>query len=249
MSSSLGFRRGCDHIADSHPTVRKVAPVPAAAPVPKSSRFAYLLPTTMPTMPTPSCGVFKGFVPTLLFAALAGAVPILLDYVDYDFSDNVTRGVTIGLSAAAAVSIVYANDCVTWYNMALFFHTGVEVQVVHTAIAYARADTTTDEAMALAIAGAAVVIVHLLPFYLVSRAGLLSFLAAAGVAVNTSIVVFLYDLSASATPLLLVGASSLALLAITLLVLGMDEHKPAMLGLLLAACKTGMWIGCASYTM
>ena len=93
----------------------------------------------------------KGFLPTLLFAALAASVPVTLYYMDYDFDDNVVRGTCIGISAAVALGIVFANDCATWYNMVLFFHTGLEVQIVDLAFTYAYAEDTLDKFMPLAL--------------------------------------------------------------------------------------------------
>ena len=205
-----------------------------------------------PMLPVCRVGTFKGFLLTFAYAALALLVPLLWYYIDFDTTDNVTRGVTIGLSAVATGLVVYADDCIVWYNMALFFHTGLEVYLIDVAFDYAHEAGRTDAEMGLALAGAITLIVHLVPFYLLDSKWLLTLLASAGVVVNTAVFVFLDTTrKASAdlvdTTLLLYVGSSVALLISTLLVVGHNCMKPSMLTLLRYALMEGSCITCAPY--
>ena len=216
--SSLGFRRDCDHIAERAP-VRVPRGLPQTAPV--SAMKVSMLPSLTLCVP-------RGLVPTLAYSVFAFIFPFLFLYIDIDFSSSVTKGVTIGISAIAALIAVVANDCCCWYNMMLAFHTALEVKVIDKALAFAYADGTTDTEMALAITGAVVVIVHLVPFFVSDRLMFLSLLAFAGVVVNTSILVFLD----SSMILLLVAASALALLSVTMIISGVCEVKTSLVSLL-----------------
>ena len=226
---SLGYRRGNDHIAE-----RTAAPKPIALRVedPPCAAPSKLSCTTMHTT--------KGFLPTLTFAAAAALVPLLLHYMEYDFADNAVRGTAIGLSATTALAMVVANDCAVWYNMALFFHTGLEATIVDLTFTYAYEDGRAEEFMALALTGGVVVIVHLIPFFLSNNACLLTLLAMAGLVVNTAIVVFLEP-----SLLLLAGASSAALLGITLVVIATQCVEASMLSLLRKAINEGSWLTCS----
>jgi hypothetical protein len=233
MTSSLGYTA---KVNQTDATRKPQTPVvPAPAPVEH-------------TMTMPTCRTIKGFLPTLAYSALAIMAPLLLFIVGgYDFTDDVTRGMTIGLSALAAGIIIYADNCIVWYNIALFFHTGLEVYIIKEGLDYASHDDTSDAGMALSLAGSIVIIVHLIPFFLVDSKGLLTLLAAAGVVVNTAMFVFVKP--GEETKLLLTSASAVALLAITLLVIGINQATPSMLTLLRGALAEGTWLTCTTYDM
>ena len=189
-------------------------------------------------------GVPRGLVPTLSYSLLAFLVPFLFMYMDYDFTTDAAKGVTIGLSAIAALVMVLANDCCCWYNMMLAFHTALEVKVIDTTLTFAYASGTSDGNMALAIVGAVVVIVHLVPFYVSDRLMLLGTLAFAGVIVNTTLLVFL-----DSSMLLLVVASSLALLAITMIISGVCEIKTSLLSLIRESILAKKCITCERFEL
>lgn len=208
-------------------------PQSAPAPAPQKSMI-----------PSMVMGVPRGLVPTLTYSVLAFLVPFLFLYMDYDFTTDTARGVTISLSAIAAFVMVLANDCCCWYNMMLAFHTALEIKVIDKALTFAYADGTSDGDMALAITGAIVVIVHLAPFYVSDRLPLLGLLAFAGVIVNTAILVFL-----DSTMLLLVGASALALLAITMIISGVCEIKTSLLSLIRESVVSKKCITCEKFEL
>jgi len=232
--TSLGFRARNDHAAERARPIA-LATLPVAAPDAAVKD---------PAAPRFSCAVTvpRGIVPVLFYSGVAAAIPFLLEYTSYDYSDATVRGVTIAAAALAATIMLMANCCCCWYNMLLFFHTALEVKVVDTAITFARASTTSDAHMAWAIAGAAIVILHLIPFFLVDRVLLLTTLAYAGVIVNAAILVHL-----DPSRLLLVGGSSLALLANTMILVGVCEVSTSMLGLLRNAMRTRSLITCKTF--
>lgn len=222
---SLGYRHGHDHIAERAPPRVPIAPV-----LPETSTGACKKRSLLSRVTCSMCAP-RGFLPTFMYASLFFVLPMVYNYVDdIDYADTTTRGVVIGLSAVTATVSVYANDCCCWYNLFLFLHTALEVKVVDVAIAYAYADGTSDRDMALSIAGAAVVVLHLAPFFLLDHRFLLAVLAYAGVIVNASILVFLEP-----ALLLVVGISSSALLIVTLVVAGVCEVHTSILGVLRAA--------------
>lgn len=231
---SLGFRRDADHIAERAP-VRVPRGLPQAAPAP---------PPAKSMIPSMVMGVPRGLIPTLTYSLFAFFVPFLFLYVDYDFTTDVAKGVTIGLSAIAAIVMVLANDCCCWYNMMLAFHTALEVKVIDTTLTFAYASGTSDGDMALAIVGAVVVIVHLIPFYVSDRLMLLGVLAFAGVIVNATILVFL-----DSSMLLLVGSSSLALLAVTMIISGVCEIKTSLLSLIRESVLAKKCITCEKFEL
>lgn len=231
---SLGFRRDADHIAER-------VPARVARPLPQTSTTAAPKKSMMPSM---IMGVPRGLVPTLTYSLFAFFVPFLYLYMDYTFDTDVSKGVTIGLSAAAALVVVLANDCCCWYNMMLAFHTALEVKVIDTTLTFAYKTGTSDSDMSLAIAGAVVVIVHLIPFFLSDRLLLLSVLAFAGVVVNTALLVFL-----DTSMLLLVGASSVALLTLTMIISGVCEIKTSLLSLIRASVVAKKCITCDRFEL
>lgn len=228
--TSLGFRRGCDFIAERVPPQHTHPVTPASLPVPSTASK----PCRM--------SVFKGFLPLFVYSGLAVALSTTVLFGDIDFSDNVSRGLTIGAAAGSATAVILANNCATWYNLVLFFHIGIESKVIETAFTYAMADGTSTEGMALAYTAGAVIIVHLLPFLLIDHTGLLILLAYAGVVVNASLLVFV-----DTTYLMLVVLSSLALLVMTLLILASKCHKPSMLNQFRCAMRDKTWLTCEPY--
>lgn len=224
MSSSLGSISQCHSKGKTQPTPLPIlAPPPATAPPASSARCAFFVP--------------KGFVPTLGAAAIAALLPLLLIYVDFDFDDMLTRGLTIGFTALGALAVYLANDCATWYNMVLFFHIGAEVQVIDKSLAFA--DTASNTDMILAIVGASVVIAHLVPFLVVDHTPLLTLLAGAGVVVNTALLVYIDP----SLLLLMIGSSNMLLILV--LLAGSTGCGPLSLGSQLrAAMSTRMCLTC-----
>ena len=209
-SSSLGYRSDRVHNSDLNP--HPIAPHISVA-------TALPAPATAPKAPFLACRalpVLRGIVPTLAYFSVAALVPILFFYASPDFESNVTRGVAIGVAIGAPIAVVFANDATVWYAMALAFHTALEVKVVHVAFDFAMTDGIEQAHMILTIIAAVVIIVHLVPFYLSDRLSMLTLLAAVGVPVNASILVFL----SPTTMLLLASSSAMALLAVVLLVIG-----------------------------
>ena len=212
--------------------------------------------STLPSLTSPvvSCAsqkvslscmnVPRGLVPTLAYSAVALLIPLLVLYVDVDFTSDTTRGLTIGVSAIAALVAVLANDCCCWYNMILAFHTALEVKVVDTAITFAYAEGTSDADMALAITGAIIVVVHLLPFFVSDHLTVLGVLAFAGVVVNAAILVYLDD-----SLLLLVGASSVFLLTLTMIVSGVCEIKTSLLSITHGAMVSKKCLMCDNFEL
>jgi len=195
-------------------------------------------------VPAMMMGVPRGLVPTLAYSLFAFLAPFLFLYMNYDFTTDAAKGVTIGLSAIAALVMVLANDCCCWYNMMLAFHTALEIKVIDTTLTFAYASGTSDGGMALAIVGAIIVIVHLIPFYVSDRLMLLGVLAFAGVIVNATILVCL-----DSSMLLLVGASSLALLAITMIISGVCEIRTSLLSLIRESVIAKKCITCERFEL
>ena len=239
--TSLGFRAGHDHIAERPRAMpRPMAPEPLALPAPSRSR----LPTVkMPTIPMPFTP--KGFLPLLFYSAASVLFPLLLLFMTYDFTDNVVRGLFIGVAALFAFVPVISNDCCVLYNTVLFFHTGIEVKVIQTAFDYAMAADTPDYGMVLGYVGAITVIVHLVPFFLTDHPMLVSLLAVVGVPVNAAIALFL-DKSLGESMFLLVLLSSYAFLVTARIVLRLNEETPSMLTQLRKAMDEGSWIKCSA---
>lgn len=200
--------------------------------------------TSKPTAGWCKVSVPKGLLPVTLYSLFFLAFPLISHFVTYDFTDEIVRVGVIVASFLAATIILVANDCVAWFNMALFFHLGVEITVLDTLITFAQASTTSDTGLVLAWTASAVIIIHLLPFFLLDHAGLLTLLAYAGVAVNASALVFVEP-----TMLLLVGFSSTVLLACVLLIAYIDCVRTSMLSQLRQALTEGTWLMCVKYEM
>lgn len=220
--TSLGFRRDHDHIAERKRPAFHASTLPEPCPAP-SRRL--------------TCNVYvpQGLLPLLLYSGFAFLIPTLFFYVDYDYTDTMTRGLVIGGAVLGGLLVVLANSCCVWYNMALLFHTAVEVKVLDIGYRFAYAETTSNVDMGLVIAGGAVVILHLIPFFLTARTALLTFLAFAGIGVNVALVVFL-----DSSLLLVATGSALGLLAITQIVVGVCNLDPSLLTALKCACDSGL---------
>ena len=191
---------------------------------------------------TPSnVSVPKGLIPTLIFSLYFITFPLVAYYETIDFTGAEERVGVILCSVGAAAFLVLANDCVAWFNMALFFHLGVEITVLDALINYAD-ETTGDMEMALAWTATAVIILHLVPFFTLDHPGPLTLLAAAGVVVNTSALVFV-----DSSMLLLTGFSASVLLAAVLLIACIDCVRTSLLSQLRQAVKEGTWIVCSKF--
>lgn len=239
MSTSLGYHSG--------PAASAMRGGPAhGVRAPASSGSDLEAPRAKISPCKASMPVPRGLVPILFYMAFAFAVPTVYLYAeDIDYSDDGVRGGVIGLSAFAAILMVYSNCCCCWYNMLLAFHTALEVKVIDTALTYAYADGTSDAHMALNIVGAVVVIVHLVPFYVYDGLKLLTLLATAGVVVNTSILVFLDP----SLLMVFVFASSLALLADTMIIAGVCELRTSLLSIVKDAMASRTCITCNGFEL
>jgi hypothetical protein len=153
------------------------------------------------------------------------------------------RALWIALSVLAASFVVLANHCAAWYNMVLFFHIGLETHVLEHAFAYAAADGTPSAGVILASVGAAIVILHLIPFLLLDAKYLLATLAWAGVGVNVALAEYI---SGQTVPLLL---SSTALLVATLATLGGDCYQPSLASQFRMAAADGSFVRVERYTL
>jgi hypothetical protein len=183
----------------------------------------------------------KGLIPTLIYSLFFITFPLVSYYETMDFTATEERVGVILCSVGAAAFIVLANDCVTWFNMALFFHLGVEITVLDTLIDYADA-TSGDAETALAWTAAAIIVLHLVPFFTLDHSGLLTLLAAAGVVVNASALVFV-----DSDMLLLTGFSASVLLAAVLLIACIDCVHTSLLSQLRQAVKEGTWLVCSKF--
>lgn len=237
--SSLGFRRDCDHIADRpgalrpvHLKTSKSLPAPATAVHPAQKW----------------CSVPKGFLPTLFYSTLCLLFPLFVLFNENWalVSEPYPVSTQIGFVASVGVGgllLILANDCVAWFNMALFFHIAVEVKVLSDLMDWI--DSTTKDTV-LAWIAFVVIIVHLLPFLLVDHHMLLVLLAFVGALVNSTVVVLL---ELNVVFGLLVSVSALLLLAFSLLIAGIDCINTSMLSTLRAALANRMLVVCQSFEL
>jgi hypothetical protein len=151
----------------------------------------------------------SGLLPLLLYASFFALMPLLFFYMDYDYANDGTRVGVILSSALAALIVMVANSCVAWFNIALFLHTAVEVRVVKTLFDFADDASSADATLAYVTGG--VIIAHLVPFFVLEMPRLLSLLAAVGVVVNASALVYV-----DSSQLPLASTTALTLLASTL---------------------------------
>lgn len=232
---SLGYRPRHDHIAARRPISSATTPT---LPIESSSAGSSFrcIPQCIP--------VPRGLVPTVAYSLVALAIPLLCFFTSPDFTADEVVAVTIGLSGVGGLVVIFANDCCCWYNMMLFFHIGVEAKVVDLALTYAYDDANSERDQTLAMVAGIVIILHLIPFLLTDRIMLLIFLAYVGVVVNTSAIVYL-----ASEQLLLVVASSLALLSTTMIVGGICEIKTSLASLFMDSIKKKKCITCESFEL
>ena len=257
--TSLGFHSAINTAASKSPTATVSSslsrPSSSALPAPsKSSAVTCAMP------------VLKGFLPMLFYSCLTGFVAIAYNYMTFEDMPMVS----VIAAGVAALALVLANDPATWYNMALFFYIGLEVRVLDFILAFIG--TQDDPALSpnvttpgipnagdvrdrtLAWVAFVVIIVHLVPFLVVNRRGLLAILAFAGAAVNTAVCGYL-KLPAPATGAfheeftLLMLSSSLGLLALTLFTIRMKCEDCSILTHLGRTIREGGWIYFAPYEM
>ena len=220
------------------PKVYRTAP----ADLPTVSASANV--SSRPTKKSKYCSVPKGLIPTILYSLFFISFPLLSHFTSIDFGDTEVRVAVIASSFVASVIILLANDCVAWFNMALFFHLGIEITVIDTLVDYIDAPTTNDTGTALAWVAVAVIAIHLLPFFTMDHSSLLTLLASAGVVVNTSALVFVEP-----SMLLLTAFSAAVLLACVLLIACIECVRTSLLSQLRQACTEGTWIVCSNYEM
>lgn len=180
--TSLGYRRDHDNNSASHPPpARRTQTEPTVVQIES-------------TVPQAKCGnmmSFRGFLATLLLSSLALAIPLIWTYGEIDYSDDTSRGLTIGVSGVAATLLGMTRSSITMFNVVLFFHIGIEVGVLDTAITFANQDGVSDVDMGLAITAAIIIILHLIPFLLSDNFMALAILGSAGLVINTATTVFL----------------------------------------------------------
>lgn len=227
-----------------------------AAPLPPPGGSKGTLSCSMP--------VLKGFLPMLFYSCFAGFVAIAYNYLTFD--DMPMSSVLA--ASLAALSLVLSNDPSTWYNMIVFFYIGLEVRVLHFTLDFI--ETAVDGGNATKVAGMpnannvqdrtlawvafVVVILHLVPFLLVNHRGLLAVLALAGAPINTALCGYLKlpnPASGTFDPdfTLLMLASSLGLLALTLFSIRMKCEECSLFTHFRRAVREGTWIYFAPYEM
>lgn len=228
MSQSLGFRRGCDHIAEEHhrPSPRRGTLPAPKAPEPKPMRMM----------------VLKGFVPLFLVSSFFFVLPLLFFYADPDYTTAGGRGGVIALASVAGLAVVMVNDTCTIFNIVLGLHTAVEVRVLDVLMDFAKESTTSDSDEVLAWCAFGVIIAHLLPFFLMDKRMLLALLGVIGIPVNAAALVYLEP-----TLLLAAGLSSTALLGAVLSICYSCSRRCAIVPLFVKTMTTGKWISCAEY--
>ena len=186
--------------------------------------------------------VVKGFLPLLIYSLFFFAAPIVDEYTDMDYTTVRVKAGVVVASVLAPLVLVLSNDCVVWFNSALFFHIGIEVGLLHELYDHARDDTLRDVEAALAWVGFAVIIAHLLPFLLLDHAKVLIPLAFVGVVANTTTALYL-----DVDKMLLVAFSASVLLGATLLIASIDCVRTSVLSQLRIALTRGTCANCAAY--
>jgi hypothetical protein len=236
------------HTSHNMPTASSLGGINAAYPIAPPRAPAETTPLPAPSLASRTYDTvvrnvkmpsLRGFVPLLLYSLFAAALPFMYFYGDYDYTEDMTRAGVIVLSALLGFVVLMANDCCTWYNMALFFHTAVEVRLLDTTIAVATGSTSSDADVFWSWVGAVVVIVHLLPFFLVDSPMTLA-LALVGVPVNAALAVYR---DVALLPIVVPSAAGFFLIAC--IVLSVNQLQPSMLTKLRAALAEGTWIQCA----
>lgn len=237
MSSSLGFRRGADFVANRPGEARPVQVPPPVSVLSMES-----------SCKRPYCsvtfGVPKGFVPLLLMSSYFLTLPLVNDYVEeVDYTTTLGRGLTIGAIGGAACLFLIANDCVALYNFVFFLHLGLEVNVLDTLSSFAQEASTADEDMVLAWVAFSVIIAHLLPFLCMDNKMFLALTAAAGVVVNNAVLVFL-----DVQRMPVVAVSSLFLLGLVICA-GKCGVCCSMNHCCKRAMRSGSWMTCSDWSL
>lgn len=229
--TSLGFVRG--HDFNAQPQKPKPAQPAAAATLPVHTAENTKM-TCMNMM------IVKGFFPLMLFSFYFALLPVLAHNIEIDYTDTLSRIVVLSCIFLAGFFVVAANCCVCWFNIALFFHIGIEVGVLQVLWTYAQEQE--GFAMVLSWITYATIIVHLIPFLVVDRGMPLTVLAFVGLLVNAATILFVHP-----ADLVLVSASAAGLLGASLVFPGIDCIHTSMLSNLRAAMKSGVWIKCSPY--
>lgn len=226
MSSSLGFRPGCDRIAEERP-----APKPRPKPIPLPSKTPTRLDKTMTMMKSMMSP--KGlFVTMLLAGAFTAAAPIYF-YADPDYTSVGVRGGLIATTSVLALIVPFAGQP-AWFNAVLGFYIGLEARVVDLSMQFAKDASTSDTGSALAWTGSILVIVHLIPFLLVDYVPLLIFFAVIGIPINTALLVYI-----DPACLLVVVFAGFMLLIETCCICGVCDVKCSMMHMLKSAMTEG----------
>lgn len=193
MSSSLGFVNGRESVS-----VRRSAPPMPVAPAPQAPQptmdvesgivaQAKKVRCMICTLPVP-----MGYLAVLLNFLGALAIPLVYFYANVDYSSEVTKPVIIGVSAIATLfAFLGSMDSAILYNIQLGLYTGLEARVCDVAIAFVQNTSHSDADRILAAVGVGVILFHLIPFYFSDHPMIVSSLAAVGVVVNTSVLVYL----------------------------------------------------------
>jgi hypothetical protein len=228
MSSSLGFRNGGEFAPRPKPSSvvsRSIEIERDVAAQAYCSVCGFKI----------TCPVPQGLLMTLLFFAGALALPIMFFYIEPDYGTTWVEPFIIGMSALYAVFLLFLSSNMSiFYNTVLGLYTGVEVRVLHRTFDFAVASTTSNAHMAWAISGGAIVILHLLPFYLVDSGVVVTTLAAVGLVVNTALCVYL-----DPTLTLQAFSSGTAFLLTAMCIIGLNCAKCSLLTLLRDAMKYG----------
>jgi hypothetical protein len=181
---------------------------------------------------------YTGTLPTLLIFALAVAVPSVILFGDpVDWTTVMNQVTFIALPGLGALVFLATPAIGILYAAALGYHTAIETWAVEQLIEVGQNTSTimtapTDAEMAMSWAAAAIVVVHMLPFYFLGPRMLLRFIAAVGVVVNASIAVFLVP-----NWYLTLNSSAMFLLSTMLLYDG-----EALFGLIMKSVRTCVWI-------
>ena len=173
----------------------------------------------------------------LLYCATSAAFPVVYYFASLDYDSLAVRLLVPAVSVLVPCAIVLANDCVTWFNMILFFHSGVEVALVDVLVRHALSDDTNTEGTVLSWMASVVIFLHLLPFFVVNDCRVLLLLAVAGVGVNSTAAMVL-----ASDMLLQVASSSAVLLVLVLNVACLECVDTSLLSRAKCAIRRNIWI-------
>jgi hypothetical protein len=210
---------------------------------PRASAKTIVSASTLPVSasPAPTFKVPKGFFATFLYSTLFFVIPVLNEYVTYDYDTTFVRVGVIAAASLAALALVFANDCVAWFNMVLFFHLGVEVTVLDKVMEYAQDDARDQSSEVLAWIAFGILIFHLVPFLILDYEKTLIVCGFAGIIANSATLVFV-----DPTKLLIASSSSSALLLSVLLIACIECVQTSALSQLKNAMRAG-FVKCLPY--